>query len=48
MRHADIRTTMNVCGDVVTDEMREAQGKVVRMAFLVRRERTATDHTVCN
>ena len=33
MRHADIRTTMNVYGDVVTDEMREAHSKVVRMAL---------------
>jgi integrase len=32
MRHADIRTTMNLYGDVVTDEMREAHSKVVRMA----------------
>jgi integrase len=33
MRHADIRTTMNVYGDVVTNEMREAHSKVVRMAL---------------
>lgn len=33
MRHADIRTTMNVYGDVVTDEVRQAQGKVARLAF---------------
>jgi integrase len=33
MRHADIRTTMNTYGDVVTDEMREAHSKVVRMAL---------------
>jgi integrase len=33
MRHADIRTTVNVYGDVVTDEMREAQSKVARMAL---------------
>jgi len=33
MRHADIRTTMNLYGDVVTDEMREAHSKVVRMAL---------------
>ena len=32
MRHADIRTTMNVYGDVVTDEVRQAQGKVTRLA----------------
>jgi hypothetical protein len=28
MRHADIRTTMNTCGDVVTDEMAQATRKV--------------------
>jgi integrase len=32
MRHADIRTTMNVYGDVVTDEMTTASGKVARLA----------------
>jgi len=35
MRHADIRTTMNVYGDVVTDEMRQAQGRVVRLVLPV-------------
>jgi len=25
MRHADIRTTMNIYGDVATDEMEQAQ-----------------------
>jgi integrase len=33
MRHADIRTTMNTYGDVITDEMAEAHGKVVRMVL---------------
>lgn len=33
MRHADIRTTMNVYGDVVTDEMQQAHSKVVQMAL---------------
>jgi integrase len=33
MRHSDIRTTMNVYGDVVTDEMVQANSKVVRMAL---------------
>ena len=33
MRHGDIRTTMNVYGDVVTDEMSQAHSKVVRMAL---------------
>jgi len=31
MRHADIRTTMNVYGTVVTDEMSTASGKVARL-----------------
>ena len=33
MRHADIRTTMNIYGDVVTDEMSKAHGKVVSFAL---------------
>lgn len=33
MRHADIRTTMNIYGDVVTNEMAEASGKVTRLAL---------------
>jgi integrase len=33
MRHADIRTTMNVYGDVVTDEMAQAHSKVVGLAL---------------
>jgi integrase len=33
MRHADIRTTMNVYGDVVTDEMAQAHSKIVRLAI---------------
>ena len=33
MRHADIRTTMNIYGDVVTDEMAQAHRKVVQMAL---------------
>lgn len=33
MRHTDIRTTMNIYGDVVTDEMSEAGEKVARLAF---------------
>jgi integrase len=32
MRHADIRTTMNVYGDVVTDEMANAASKVAGLA----------------
>ena len=33
MRHADIRTTFNIYGDVVTDEMTTASGKVAQLAF---------------
>ena len=33
MRHADIRTTMNIYGDIVTDEMAVTSGKVTRSAF---------------
>jgi integrase len=33
MRHADIRTTMNIYGDVVTDEMTTAGEKVSQLAF---------------
>lgn len=33
MRHADIRTTMNIYGDVVTEEMSQAAGKVTRLAL---------------
>jgi integrase len=33
MRHSDIRTTMNLYGDVVTDEMKQAHSKVMRLAL---------------
>jgi len=33
MRHTDIRTTMNIYGDVVTDEMSTASLKVAELAF---------------
>jgi hypothetical protein len=33
MRHADTRTTMNMYGDDVTPDMREAQGKIVDLAL---------------
>jgi integrase len=33
MRHTDIRTTMNIYGDIVTDEMTTASGKVAQLAF---------------
>ena len=34
MRHTDIRTTMNIYGDVVTDEMSTAGLRVAELAFL--------------
>jgi integrase len=33
MRHSDIRTTMNLYGDAVTTDMREASGKVAALAL---------------
>jgi integrase len=33
MRHSDIRTTMNIYGDAATEDMREAHGKIVRLAL---------------
>ena len=33
MRHTDIRTTMNVYGDVVTDQMSTAGLRVAELAF---------------
>ena len=33
MRHADIRTTMNIYGGVVSENMRTASGKVARIAL---------------
>jgi len=33
MRHSDIRTTLNVYGDVITDEMAQAHTKVVGLAL---------------
>jgi integrase len=33
MRHADIRTTMNIYGDALTEDMRSAHEKVVRLAM---------------
>lgn len=34
MRHADIRTTMNIYGDAATDDMRQAHAKVAQAAFM--------------
>ena len=33
MRHTDIRTTMNVYGDVITNQESEALGKIARLAL---------------
>jgi integrase len=33
MRHADIRTTMNIYGDADSTDMREAHGKIVQLAL---------------
>jgi hypothetical protein len=33
MCHADIRNTMNIYGDVVTNEMARAHGKIVGLAL---------------
>lgn len=33
MRHADIRTTMNIYGDIATDEMTTASSTVAQLAF---------------
>ena len=33
MRHSDIRTTMNIYGDVVTDEMSQANSKIAGLAL---------------
>jgi integrase len=42
MRHADIRTTMDVYGDIVTDEMAVASRKVARLALTDRRDLIST------
>lgn len=33
MRHSDIRTTMNIYGDAITNDMRQAQAKVAALAL---------------
>jgi integrase len=33
MRHSDIRTTLNIYGDVVTDEMQKAESKIAGLAL---------------
>jgi hypothetical protein len=37
MRHASIKTTMDIYGDVVTDEMTTASRKVAELAFPAKR-----------
>jgi hypothetical protein len=33
MRHSDIQTTLNIYGDIVTDEMQQAGSKIVGLAL---------------
>ena len=33
LRHADIRTTMNIYGDAASADMRQAHGKIVQLAM---------------
>jgi len=33
MRHSDIRTTMNIYGDAASEDLRDAHGKIVRLAL---------------
>jgi integrase len=33
MRHSDIRTTLNLYGDAVTDEMSQANSKIAELAL---------------
>jgi hypothetical protein len=40
MRHADIRTTMNVYGGAYMNEKREAHGKVVQMLLPTKEKAT--------
>lgn len=44
MRHSDIRTTMNIYGDVVTDQESQAHAKIVTLALTW----GLTDHGGCN
>jgi integrase len=45
MRHADIRTTFNIYGDVVTDEMNIASAKVAQLAFRANGAQTERSET---
>jgi integrase len=46
MRHSDIRTTMNIYGDVVTDEMNIAASKVAALAFHTKRSANGAQEKV--
>ena len=35
IRHSDIRTTMNICGDAAAADMRQAHVKIVQLALRV-------------
>ena len=43
MRHSDIRTTFNIYGDVVTDEMTTATRKDAALAFQINGAQTERD-----
>ena len=43
MRHSDIRTTMNVYGDVVDDRMKEAHGRIAALVFTSTRRKKHTE-----
>ncbi|PYV68645.1 MAG: hypothetical protein DMG97_24130 [Acidobacteria bacterium] len=43
MRHADIRTTMNIYGDAVTEDMLLAHSKIVRLALPISQTDCGTD-----
>jgi integrase len=45
MRHSDIRTTFNVYGDVVTDEMAAAGNRVAQLAFQSNRAQAEREST---
>jgi hypothetical protein len=45
MRQSDIRTTLKVYGDVVTDEMAQAHSKVVRTLFGIEQSRPVGAYT---
>lgn len=44
MRHTDIRTTMNIYGDVVTDEMTTAGERVAQLAFQTNGAQSRAQH----